>query len=234
MKAVILAGGYGKRLRPYTENTPKPLVEVAGKPILVWQIEWLKKYGVLEYVILVGYLKEKIIEYLGSGSKLGVHVTYVVEDTPLGTAGALKNAEPFLRNEEVFLVLNGDIITNLDPRPLISALRSGKNVIGAIASVPLRSPYGIIEVDADGFVKSFREKPVLQDYWINAGVYAFTPEIFNYLPERGDIERATFPKLAEKRKIVAVYYTSAYWRSIDTLKDIEEAGRDLTQGILST
>ncbi|MEM1775262.1 MAG: nucleotidyltransferase family protein, partial [Desulfurococcaceae archaeon] len=115
MLAAILAGGLGKRLRPYTDDLPKPMIQVADRPILEWQILWLKKYGIREIVLLVGYRKEKIIEYFGSGSKLGVKITYVVEDDPLGTGGAIKNAEHVLSKDEVFLVLNGDIITNLNP-----------------------------------------------------------------------------------------------------------------------
>lgn len=226
MKAAILAGGYGKRLRPYTETVPKPLVEVAGKPILVWQMEWLKRYGITEFVLLVGYLKEKIIEYIGSGARFGVSVTYVVEDRPLGTAGALKNAEHVLRGEKAFIVLNGDILTNLDPRKLLDKLEEEPNAVGVIASVPLRSPYGILEVDGDRVV-SFREKPLLKDYWINAGVYAFRPEVFNYLPEHGDIEVTAFPKLASEGKLFTVRYIDVYWRSIDTHKDVEEASREI-------
>ena len=226
MKAAILAGGYGKRLRPYTETTPKPLVEVAGKPILVWQMEWLKRFGINEFVLLVGYLKEKIIDYIGSGARFGVRVTYVVEDRPLGTAGALKNAEAVLRSEKVFLVLNGDIITNLDPRRLVEKLLDTPGAVGVIASVPLRSPYGILEVSGDRVV-SFREKPLLKDYWINAGVYAFKPEIFDYLPEQGDIEVTAFPKLASEGKLYTVKYENVYWRSIDTHKDVEEASREI-------
>ncbi len=227
MKAAILAGGYGKRLRPYTETVPKPLVEVAGKPILVWQMEWLKRYGITEFVLLVGYLKEKIIEYVGSGARFGVSVTYVVEDRPLGTAGALKNAEPVLKSEPVFLVLNGDILTNLDPRRLIEKLEEADDAVGVIASVPLRSPYGILEVRGDKVV-SFREKPLLRDYWINAGVYAFRPEVFKYLPDHGDIEVTAFPRLAEEGRLYTVRYENVYWRSIDTHKDVEEASKEVS------
>ena len=225
LKAVILAGGFGKRLRPYTETIPKPLVEVAGKPILEWQIEWLKSHGIRDIVLLVGYLKEKIIDYIGSGARLGVRVSYVVEDQPLGTGGALKNAEMVLKNEDYFIVINGDILTNIDPSKVYEKLFVD-DVIGSIASVPLRSPYGILRIEGD-FVKEFTEKPLLEDYWINAGIYAFRPSVFEYLPEKGDIERTAFPKLAAERKLVAVRFSNVFWRSIDTYKDVEEAGREL-------
>ncbi len=227
MKAAILAGGYGKRLRPLTSDRPKPLVEVAGKPIIVWQIEWLKKHGITEIIVLAGYLYARLIEYLGNGSRFGVRIAYVIEEEPLGTAGALKNAEHLLRNEDVFLVLNGDIITNLDPHRLVKTLQGRSEIIAVIAAVPLRSPYGILRIDADGYIREFVEKPVLYEYWINAGVYAMKPDVFEYLPERGDIEKTTFPKLAQEKRLVAVQYRDIFWRSIDTYKDVEEVSKEL-------
>ncbi len=227
MKAVILAGGLGKRLRPLTDDIPKPLIEVAGKPIILWQINWLKKYGVREYILLIGYRKEKIIEQIGSGARYDIKVSYVVEEEPLGTGGAVKNAEPLLRNEEYFLLLNGDIITNIDINILQREFMKERNIIAGIAVVPLRSPYGIIEVDDKLYVKRFVEKPLLEDYMINAGVYILRREVFDYLPEKGDLERTTFPKLAEERRLKAIYFRDAYWRSIDTHKDIDEVSKEI-------
>ncbi len=135
---------------------------------------------------------------MGDGSRFGVRLFYSVEEEPLGTGGAIKNAMKFLE-DEVFIVLNGDIITNLSIKPLIEQLSS--NVISTIALVPpMRSPYGIVHVDREGFITEFREKPLL-DYLINAGVYAFTKDIFKYLPDKGDIEVTAFPKLASERRI---------------------------------
>ncbi|BAA81303.1 putative sugar-phosphate nucleotidyl transferase [Aeropyrum pernix K1] len=227
MLALILAGGYGKRLRPLTEHKPKPLLEVAGKPVLVHQIEWLRYYGVEEFVLLVGYLKERIIEEMGSGAKFGVKITYVVEDKPLGTAGALWNARHIIEKENLVLVVNGDIVTNIDPDPLVRLVREREAVAG-IAAVPLRSPYGILELD-DGNVTGFREKPFIYDYWINGGLYAVSKEIVKYLPQQGDIEKTTFPQLASDGKLVAARYEIPpfYWRSIDTFKDIEEASKEI-------
>ncbi|MGC9210210.1 MAG: nucleotidyltransferase family protein [Acidilobus sp.] len=231
--ALILAGGYGKRLRPLTDDRPKPLVEVAGKPIIVWQIEWLRKHGVNDIIVLAGYKKEKIIEALGSGSRYGVSVTYVVEDEPLGTGGAVRNARLALSVKEPFLVLNGDIITNIDPSLLLKALESS-DAVGAIALVQLRSPYGIVEVGEGGRVSSFKEKPILEGYWINAGVYAFRPEVGEYLPEKGDLESYTFPLLAKEQRLLAVTFdlNRYYWRSIDTYKDLEEASADIEKRLV--
>ena len=224
MKAVILAGGYGKRLKPYTENVPKPLLPVAGRSILEWQVRWLKHYGFEEILICAGYLKEKLVNEVGSGVKYGVRVGYVVEDEPLGTGGALKNAEHILRNDESFLLKNGDILTDLNPNELLEDLEG--EYLGAIALVQLPSPYGIVKFDEKTCkVISFVEKPRLMDYWINAGVYVFKREVFDYLPERGDIEKTALPRLADDGKLKAHLFENAFWMSIDSHKDLEEASK---------
>ncbi|MEM0196863.1 MAG: nucleotidyltransferase family protein [Sulfolobales archaeon] len=228
MKAAIIAGGLGKRLRPLTEDRPKPLVEVAGKPIIEWQIEWLRRCGVNSFIILAGYYREKLIDFLGSGSKFGVHVAYVIEDEPLGTGGAIKNAESLIGNE-TFIAVNGDIITNIPVEELVEYLNGLRDAVAAIALVPLRSPYGIVELDRSGRVITFREKPVLEEYLINAGIYVMKPEIFEYLPSRGDIERDTFPKLAAEGRLVGRVFRGYYWRSIDTIKDVEEASHEVSK-----
>ncbi len=221
MKALILAGGMGKRLRPLTEEIPKPLVSVHGKPIIVWQIELLKRHGINEIVFAIHYRKEKVVELLGSGSKYGIKAMYVAEDEPLGTGGAIKNAEPVLKNEEKFVVMNGDIITNLDVSKVCEAVKD--EVVGAIALVPLPSPYGVVVYDPQTLkIKVFKEKPKLPDHKINAGVYCLSNKIFEYLPERGDIERLVFPQLAEKGLLKAVPFENVYWKSVDTMKDLEE------------
>ncbi|RLI11641.1 nucleotidyltransferase, partial [Candidatus Bathyarchaeota archaeon] len=192
LKALILAGGRGKRLRPYTEHVPKVMVEVAGKPILFWQIEWLKAHGVRDIILCVGYLREVIMERVGDGSGLGVSIHYAVEEEPLGTGGGLKNARDFVENEEFFLAMNGDVITDLNPLKLVDKAREG--YIGAIALVQLPSPYGVVITEPDGRVVEFVEKPLLRDYWINAGIYCLTPEALDYLPDKGDLERVGFPE----------------------------------------
>lgn len=185
-------------------------------------------------MVLVGYKKNMVIDELGSGMKYGVRISYVVEEEPLGTGGALKNAEHILGKEEYFVLINGDIITNLNPLDLIELLKRRSTAVASIAAVPLRSPFGVVKVDDDSNIVSFVEKPVIPDYMINAGVYAIKPEIFNYLPERGDIERTCFPRLASERRLVAkLYGGEIYWRSIDTIKDIEEVSNDIASGRLT-
>ena len=228
MKAVILAGGYGKRLRPLTDQMPKPMIEVLSLPIIEWQVKWLSSFGIKEFVICVGYLKEHIINHIGSGSRLGVKVGYAVEEEPLGTGGALKNAEGLLSGQKEFFMVNGDILTNLDPRKL----RDGGSA-HALALVPLRSPFGVVEVDKDSKVLGFVEKPKITDRWINAGVYHFTSEVFSYLPENGNIEVTALPALAKEGRLRGAKYEDIFWRSIDSNKDIEEAAREMQAAGLS-
>jgi len=225
VRALILAGGFGKRLRPYTEKVPKVMIEIAGKPMLLWQIEWLKAHGIRELVLCVGYLKEVIMDAIGDGSELGVSVEYAIEEEPLGTGGGLKNARRFVEGEEFFLATNGDVITNLDPRRLVEKAREGFS--GVLALVQLPSPYGVVITAPDGRIERFVEKPLLPDYWINAGVYCLTPEVFDYLPDKGDVERTGFPELARDGKLAAVKFTGVYWHAIDTYKDVETASREL-------
>jgi len=225
MKAVILAGGFGKRLRPLTDERPKPLIEIAGKPIIEWQIKWLKKFGVTSVFVLAGYKKEVLIDWVAKNQdKLGIPIAILTEDQPLGTGGAIKRLNGFMSNGEKFFVLNGDILTNLD----LSKLGDDK-AVAVISLVPLRSPFGIVKVDSKGNIIQFVEKPVLKDFWINAGIYSMNSEIFEYLPEKGDIEKETFPLLAQKGLLKGITFDDVYWRSIDTLKDYEEANAEITE-----
>ena len=218
-----MAGGLGKRLRPLTDERPKPMIEVLNIPIIEWQIKWFKKYGIDEIIICVGYLKELIMNYIGSGRRFGVRVGYVVEEEPLGTGGALKNSESLLDSsmQSGFFLINGDVLTNLDP----TRLNNGHSA--ALALVPLRSPFGVVELDKNLDVLGFVEKPQIKDRWINAGIYFFTNEVFKYLPENGNIEVTALPIMAKEKKLKAIRYENSFWRSIDSHKDIEEAGKEL-------
>ncbi|MCF3653373.1 MAG: nucleotidyltransferase family protein [Aigarchaeota archaeon] len=224
MRAAILAGGYGKRLRPLTETIPKPLLSIGDKGIIEWQISWLKHHGISEIVVCAGYLKERIVERLGDGSRYGVKIEYAFEERPLGTGGALKNARRLLEDEDLFLLVNGDVLTDLNPLKLVDALIDG--YIAVIALIPLPSPYGIVQFDHDTWrIIHFAEKPRIRDYWINAGIYAMRPAIFDYLPDEGNMERITLPVLAERGLLRAYPYDNCTWLSIDSHKDLEEASK---------
>ncbi len=222
MRAVILAGGYGKRLRPLTDRVPKPLVEVAGKPILEWQVRWLKSHGVDSYVMLVGYLKDKVIDYFDERKdELGIEIEYSVEKVPLGTAGALKNAEHLLKDDKQFLMLNGDNITNI----AVSKMKLNSSM-ASIALIPLRSTYGITRLEGDKIVK-FDEKPILNEYWMNSGVYLMSHDILKYVPAEGNLERTTFVELSGAGKLLGMKFPDAYFKGVDSIKDMEEATADL-------
>jgi NDP-sugar pyrophosphorylase family protein len=227
LKAVILAGGFGKRLKPLTDNKPKPMIEVGGVPILEWQVKWLRDHNIKEIIICAGYLKGTVIDHIGSGQKFGVSVGFAVEEEPLGTGGALKNARALISGDR-FIAMNGDILTNLDPTQLTNLVQPEGDALCAIAAVPLRSPYGIIEID-NGHAKGFHEKPVLSDYWINAGIYCLSNSVIDMLPDKGSLEETTFTSLAKDGKIRVKKYEDVLWRSIDTHKDIEEAQKEFSE-----
>ncbi|MBA2267915.1 MAG: nucleotidyltransferase family protein [Nitrosopumilus sp.] len=225
MKGVILAGGFGKRLKPITDNRPKPMIEILGKPIIEWQIKLLSKNNITEIIICVGYLKEQIINHIASGNKFKVKVAYMVEEEPLGTGGALKNTQALLKDEKNgFFMINGDILTNIDFNIL-----SHKNDYNSIAVVPLKSPFGIVDFNDQQFVTGFKEKPNIIDKWINAGIYFFNQEIFDFLPDKGNIETTALPAMANEQKLKAKKFEKSFWKSIDSHKDIEESSKELSR-----
>jgi len=221
---VILAGGLGKRLRPLTTDRPKPMIQIKDIPIIELQVSWLKKFGITDIIVLVGHLKEKIKHHLADGKKFGVNISYIEEHVPLGTGGALKNAKnEIIQNGNTntgFFVINGDILTDLDPFTI-----SEKGSM-TLALVPLKSTFGIVETNGD-VVSKFVEKPSIKDMWCNAGVYYFSNEIFDYLPDIGNIETVTLPMLVEKQRLKAKKFSHNYWRSIDSHKDVEEASKEI-------
>ncbi len=225
MKALILAGGYGKRLRPLTNTIPKPLLKLAGRAIIEWQINWLIENNISSIIIGVGYLKTTIIDYLKDYLKnKDFEINFAIEDEPLGTGGAIKNAKGLLKNEKEFIVINGDIISSLT----LSKLILGKNDLVSMALVPLKSPYGVIKTK-NSRISEFKEKPILKGYWINAGIYKISNKIFDLLPEKGSVEEL-FQKLAQKNKMSCAKFPNVYWRSIDSIKDMEEADENLKLG----
>ena len=212
MKAIILAGGRGKRLRPITDYVPKPLIPIKNIPIIEWQIKYLKKFGISEIIVCSGY-KTKMIENYLNNKKLGIKITFSVEDKPLGTGGAIKKAGKKIKDRS-FLVINGDIITNIDLKKLIK-----KN--NAIASIQLKTKFGILQTDGNKIIK-FDEKKEITELWMNAGIYHLNKETLKELPIVGDIEKTLFPDYAKKEKLSTIKFTNSKWYSIDSFKDIEE------------
>ncbi len=226
--AIILAGGKGERLRPLTDDRPKVMVEVADQPILLHQIEWLKKHGITKFVITCSYKYEVIQNYFGDGSKFGVEIAYSIEETPLGRGGAIKKAfeQEILQDAENVIVTNGDIITNMDLSKLI-AQHEAQNPTVTILIVPYISRWGIVKTDENDHVLGFEEKPQLP-YWINGGIYVFNKEIEPLLPENGDHEKETFPKIQTEKFLS--FKDETFWRAVDVIKDRSEAEAFLESG----
>ena len=191
MKAIILAGGRGKRLKPITDYVPKPLVPINNIPIIEWQIKYLKKFGVDEVIVCSGY-KTKMIENYLTMKDLGIKIKFSVEKFPLGTGGAIKKAGKMIKDNN-FFVINGDTITNIDLKKLAKFPNS-------IAAIELKTKYGILDTEGDKIV-NFREKKEISETWMNAGIYHLQKNILKELPTKGDIEKTLFPDYAKKGKL---------------------------------
>ncbi len=234
MKAVILVGGEATRLLPLTCNIPKAMVPVLNIPFLEHVIRYLSKHQIKDIILAQGYRAQPIEGYFGDGNQLGVKLNYVMEDTPLGTAGAVKNAEKYL--DETFLVLNGDIFTDLDITAMID-FHQERKAKATIALTPVDDPtsYGLIETDAEGGITRFLEKPnrsQVTTNTINAGTYTLEPEILAQIPSQTkvSIEREVFPLLLEQGKPVYAYPSSAYWMDTGTPEKYLQLHRDLLSG----
>jgi mannose-1-phosphate guanylyltransferase len=228
MQALILAGGQGLRLRPLTADRPKPMVPLNGKPIAEWQVDWVRANANLEKVtFLCGYKWERLKEHFGTKYK-GADVAYSVEEEPLGTGGAIKKGVIDGRVSGEVVIMNGDVVTAMKLREMVRFSKSAAiRPTATILLVPYKSRFGLIKFDTQNVVTSFDEKPDLPDAWINGGIYLADAErLAKYLPDKGDIERATFPKLAETREALAYPYTG-FWTAVDSMKDLQEAEKEL-------
>ncbi len=224
--AIILAGGKGERLRPFTNDRPKVMVELDGKPIMLWQIEWLKSHGITKFVFTVSYKYEVVQDFFGDGSKFGIEIDYSIEETPLGRGGAIKKAfkSKLLDGIENVVACNGDIITKLDLTEMVEAHKK-ENALISLLLVPYLSRWGVVHVDGNNHITGFDEKPRLP-YWINGGIYVFNKDLEPLLPEVGDHETETFPKVP-KEKFLGFKH-EGFWRAVDVVKDKSEAEEFLT------
>ncbi|MBK9403139.1 MAG: nucleotidyltransferase family protein [Ignavibacteria bacterium] len=185
MQAVIMAGGFGTRLRPLTNNIPKPMVPIVNKPILEHIINLLKTHKINDYVVLLYYMPETIKKYLGDGSRFGVKIRYVVPDQDFGTAGAVKLAEKYIKDK--FVVISGDVLTDFNLSE-IKDFHEKKNTVATLSLYSSKNPlqFGIVLTDKKDRIVRFLEKPSSSEVFsdtINTGIYFFSKEIFNYIPE---------------------------------------------------
>ena len=234
MQAVILVGGEGTRLRPLTYALPKPMVPILGRPFIGWIIERLRRAGVDDIILSCCYLPDVIEAHFGDGSAFGVKLHYVLEETPLGTAGAIRNALDLIHGP--LFVCNGDILTGLD----LTALRDSHVRNKALATIHTRavddpSQFGVVETDADGRVKRFVEKPqpgetTARD--INAGTYVLEREAVEAIPtvRSVSIESETFPLLIRETQRVFAVSTQDYWIDVGRPETYTKAHRDILDG----
>ncbi|MEZ5317056.1 MAG: NDP-sugar synthase [Vicinamibacterales bacterium] len=236
MKAILLAGGKGTRLRPLTLNTPKPIVPIFDRPFLQYQIDLLRQVPEIDEIVLsLNYQPRRIEEVFGDGSDLGVQLSYVVEPNPLGTGGAIKFAAGETRGEPV-VVFNGDVFTAVD-LPAVLALHRERRARATIVLTPVDNPtaYGLVETDPDGNVQAFLEKPSADQIrcdTINAGIYILEPETLDRIPAETvySIERAYFPSLIEQQETFVAYVYRGYWIDIGTPEKYRQAHRDIMDG----
>jgi mannose-1-phosphate guanylyltransferase len=244
MQALILAGGEGTRLRPLTSTIPKPVVPLAGRPFIVYMLEWLRSHGVEEAILACGFMAQDVRGVLGDGAALGLRLLYVEEPRPLGTGGALKFAQDLLKDR--FLMLNGDVLTDID---LTAQLRQHEDT-GARATLGLvevadPSAYGLVRLQDDRSVRAFVEKPGLQTTataraggngagapnLINAGVYVLERDVLEFVPPAGtasSIERDVFPRLVGHR--LFGHPAAGYWLDIGTPERYLKGTFDLLDG----
>ena len=235
MKAILLAGGKGSRLRPLTIHTPKPIVPIFDRPFLHYQIDLLKQVPEIDEVILsLNYQPRRIEEILGDGADMGIKIRYVVEPAPLGTGGAIKYAGDKLT--ESVVVFNGDVLTQIDLAAVIRLHRE-RRAKATIVLTPVDNPtaYGLVETDADGGIRRFLEKPSPDEITtnnINAGIYVLEPDTFDRIPSdvAWSIERSYFPSLVERQETFVAYVYDGYWIDIGTPEKYTQVHRDIMDG----
>jgi len=235
MKAILLAGGKGTRLRPLTIHTPKPVVPIFDRAFLHYQIDLLKQVPEIDEVILsLNYQPRRIEEVFGEGAGTGVRLRYVVEPSPLGTGGAIRYAAQGI--DDTLVVFNGDVMTSVDVKAVL-ALHRQRKAKATIVLTPVDNPtaYGLVETDTDGRVRRFLEKPKEDEITcntINAGIYVLEPDTFDRIPKdvSYSIERAYFPSLIERKETFVAYVDKGYWIDIGTPEKYVQVHKDMFDG----
>jgi len=223
--AVILVGGAGLRLRPYTEDVPKCMIPLQGKPLLYWILTWLRDYGFNHIVLGVSYHKETVVNYVKE-NPVGATVDFS-EHTQEGETGeGFRLAIKRHVRDENFLAMNGDELTNLNLKRF-TEFHLKQKPVATIAVSPMRSPFAVLETNGNDVMK-FKEKPVLEDKLVSTGIYVFNHAILDYLPTRGSIEKTAFPILAEKKLLKAFRLAKdECWLTINSVKELSTAEQEL-------
>lgn len=229
--AVLMAGGEGKRLRPLTEHKPKPLLEVAGKPIIEYNIDRLINVGIKKITLSVNYLSEQIEAYFQNGSLKGIHIDYVKEDKPLGTIGSILLVDEFEYDD--IIVMNSDLLTNIDFSDFFNVFKeSDADMAVAATSYHVDVPYAVLEVDDDNQVSSLKEKP-RYTYYSNAGIYLIKKSVLNMIPKEKfyDITDLMEAIIKQNKKLIT-YPIMGYWLDIGKHEDFKQAQEDIKHIIL--
>jgi mannose-1-phosphate guanylyltransferase len=225
--AVILVGGAGLRMRPFTEDMPKCMVPIKGKPLIHWTVSWLKSYGFKHLVLGVAYHKEKVIDYLTKNPQ-GLKIDFSEHTVEGETGEGFRLAITRFVKDDDFLAMNGDELTSLDLERL-EELHLKNRPVATVTVAPMRSPFGILELEGDDVV-SFKEKPLVENMFVSIGIYIFNKEILNYIPENGSIEKKVFPLLAKKRALkVCRLKPDELWLTINSVKDLSVAEKEFTE-----
>jgi len=218
MKALILAGGRGKRLRPLTDKIPKSLITVNKKPLIRYTINYLKKFGIDDITICSGYKSKQIESYLKKNNNFNCDIRYSIEKEPLGTAGAIKKAINDITDKS-FIVINGDVITNIDLKKILKKPNT-------IAANELKTKFGTMKIRNNKILK-FNEKTDVENVWMNPGLYHLSTNILKLLPDKGSLESKIFPKLVKSNSLYTIKFKNILWHSIDSFKDIELCGAEI-------
>jgi len=231
MKAVIMAGGEGTRLRPLTSNAPKPLLPLVNRPMMEHIVDLLKRHGIDDIVVTVAFMANAIRDYFGDGSEFGVKISYATEETPLGTAGSVRNAMEHLT--ERFVVISGDVLTDIDLGAIID-FHDRKGAVATIGLAHVDNPleFGIVITRTDGSIERFLEKPTWGQVFsdtINTGIFVLEPEIFDYIePDRPvDFSGEVFPQLLEDGQPLYGAIAEGYWEDVGTLEAYVRAHKDI-------
>lgn len=226
MKAIILCGGEGTRLRPYTYNAPKPMLKLGNRPILEYVLLNLKRNGFKDIILTAGYLSDQIKEYFGDGSDFGVDIEYYIENEKLNTAGSVLQARNVI--DDTFFVGMGDQVTGINIKEMLR-YHKNKNNIATLGLKMQSTPYeyGIVEMDLDDNINNFKEKPILTSF-INSGMYLFEPEVFNYIKPKEDFAKDVFPRLLDKGKKISGYKFNEFWADIGRVHDYETMNNSMS------
>jgi mannose-1-phosphate guanylyltransferase len=231
--AILLVGGFGTRLMPLTKNTPKPMLTVAGIPVTEHQLNMAKAAGITKIVLATSYLSELFTPYFGDGSKWGMQIQYAVEETPLGTGGAIRNAAKLINSSESIVILNGDVLSSHNLSEQIRQHEANNaDVTLHLTQVEDARAYGCVPTDSNGRVTAFLEKmdkPVTNQ--INAGCYVFNPRVLDSIPLDTvvSVERETFPLLVKNGAAVYGYVENSYWVDIGTPQALMNASCEIVK-----